>query len=51
MLTNTIAKIEAVFGTIDTTLTQTRGKIHDYLGMTIDFSSPGTVKFTVIDYI
>ena len=29
----------------------TIGKIHDYLGMHIDFSNPGKVKFTMIDYI
>ncbi len=29
----------------------TRGKIHDYLGMTLDFSTPGQVKITMIDYI
>ena len=32
-------------------LTVTRGKVHDYLGMKIDFSHPGKVKFTMIDYI
>ena len=32
-------------------VTITRGKIHDYLGMTIDFSEPGKVKFTMHDYI
>jgi len=32
-------------------LTVTRGKRHDYLGMTIDFSDPGNVTFTMIDYI
>ena len=25
-------------------LTERRGKIHDYLGMTLDFSSPGEAK-------
>ena len=32
-------------------ITSTRGKIHDYLGMTLDFSTPGTVQITMIDYI
>ena len=32
-------------------LTVTRGKVHEYLGMTIDFSEKGNVKFTMIDYI
>ena len=32
-------------------ITITRGKVHDYLGMTIDFSETGSVKFTMVDYI
>ena len=32
-------------------LTISRGKVHEYLGMTIDFSIKGKVKFTMIDYI
>ena len=32
-------------------LTVSRGKVHEYLGMTIDFSVQGKVKFTMIDYI
>ena len=32
-------------------MTITRGKVHKYLGMTIDYSSPGKVKFLMIDYI
>jgi hypothetical protein len=28
-----------------------RGKIHDYLGMTLDYSVPGEVKIDMIDYI
>ena len=28
--------------------TITRGKIHHYLGMMINFSSPGKVKFTIV---
>jgi hypothetical protein len=28
-----------------------RGKIHEYLGMTLDFSSPGVVRVTMIKYI
>ena len=28
-----------------------RGKVHDYLGMTFDFSEPGIVKIDMIDYI
>ena len=32
-------------------LTITWGKIHKYLGMKIDFSTPGQVKFTMDPYI
>ena len=32
-------------------VTATRGKIHDYLGMTFDFSMPGEVKVSIYDYI
>ncbi len=28
-----------------------RGKIHEYLGMTLDFSEPGKVKIKMIDYV
>ena len=29
----------------------TRGKVHKYLGMVIDFSSKGKVKFRMDDYV
>ena len=32
-------------------MTITRGKLHKYLGMTIDYSSPGKVIFSMIEYI
>ena len=32
-------------------MTITRGKVHKYLGMTIDYSSPGKVILLMIDYI
>ena len=32
-------------------LTITRGPVHDYLGMTIDYCDKGKVKFTMLDYI
>ena len=32
-------------------MTITRGKVHKYLGMTIDYSYPGKVIFSMIDYI
>jgi hypothetical protein len=45
-----IKAIEQKYGKEDP-VTVTRGKIHDYLGMTIDFSEDGKVKFTMFDYI
>jgi hypothetical protein len=35
----------------ETPLNKSRGKVHDYLGMTLDFSKPGEVTITMIDYI
>ena len=32
-------------------VTAARGKIHDYFGMTFDFSTPGEVKVSMDDYI
>jgi hypothetical protein len=32
-------------------ITITRGPIHDYLGMTLDYSDPGKVKIKMIDYV
>ncbi len=29
----------------------TRGKIHDYLGMTFDYSEPGTLTMDMVDYV
>ena len=42
--------IEAEFGK-EAPLTKTRGNIHEYLGMTIDFSIDGKVRFSMIDYV
>jgi hypothetical protein len=39
-----------VFGN-EAPLTIKRGKIHDYLGMTLDYSTPGQAKIIMIDYI
>ena len=50
VVTDVIKLIESEFGK-EAPLTQTRGKIHEYLGMTIDFSLPGKVKFYMVDYI
>lgn len=32
-------------------VTSTRGKLHDYLGMTMDYSTPGEVKIDMRDYV
>ncbi len=48
--TNTIAQINEEFGK-EAPITVTRGKIHDYLGMTLDYSEKGKVKIKMIDYV
>ncbi|KAI2491042.1 Reverse transcriptase (RNA-dependent DNA polymerase) [Fragilaria crotonensis] len=50
VVTDIITMLESEFGN-EAPLTITRGKVHDYLGMTIDFSIDGKVMFTMIDYI
>jgi hypothetical protein len=35
----------------DGPLTKSRGKIHDYLGMSLDFFTPGILEVLMIDYI
>jgi hypothetical protein len=45
-----IADMDSEFGK-ETPLNQSRGKVHDYLGMTLDFSNPGEVTVTMIDYL
>jgi hypothetical protein len=47
---NLIADLDSEFGK-ETLLSKSRGKVHDYLGMTLDFSTPGQVTITMIDYI
>ena len=42
--------LESEFGK-EAPLTKMCGKVQEYLGMTIDYSIPGNVKFTMIDYI
>jgi hypothetical protein len=39
------------FGTTQKPLAATTGLIHDYLGITIDYSEKGKVKFTMYDYL
>jgi hypothetical protein len=50
VVTQTIKQLETIFGA-ESPLTITRGKIHDYLGMVIDFNTKGKVKITMKQYI
>ena len=50
VVTKMIDLLEKEFGK-EAPLTKTRGKVHQYLGMTIDFSVPGKVRFSMIDYV
>ena len=45
-----IADLDDEFGRISP-LTTTYGEVHDYLGMTIDYSTKGKVRFTMFDYL
>jgi hypothetical protein len=45
-----ITDLDSEFGK-ETPLSKLRGKVHDYLWMTLDFSVPGQVTVTMIDYI
>jgi hypothetical protein len=51
VVTQVLKLFEDVYGSKDAPLTITRGKVHNYLGMTIDFSVDGKVDFTMIDSI
>jgi hypothetical protein len=48
--TNIIKKINDKFGK-EAPLTITRENIHDYLGVTLDYSEKGKVKIKMLDYI
>ena len=50
IVTSVISQIEDEFGR-EAPITKTRGKIHDYLGMVLDYSIPGKVKICMFDYI
>ena len=50
VVSRVISDIDTEYGKISK-MTITRGKLHRYLGMNIDYSSPGKVIFSVIDYI
>ena len=48
--TEVIEMINKEFGK-EAPLTVNRGKIHDYLGMTLDFTEDGKVKIKMLDYV
>ena len=50
MLENLLTSLNEEFGK-EAPLTVTRGKIHDYLGMTFDYTIPGKVKITMPDFV
>jgi hypothetical protein len=50
VVTDVIQRVESVFGK-EAPLTITRGKIHDYLGMKLDYGIPGKVKISMVDYV
>ena len=41
MVTEILKKLDDRYGSEETPLSIQRGKIHDYLGMTLDYSVPG----------
>jgi hypothetical protein len=47
---NFIDMMEEEYGK-EAPLTQSRGKVHDYLGMTLDYSKPGQVTVDMVDYL
>jgi hypothetical protein len=49
-VTGVIEKINDEFGK-EAPITVHRGKVHDYLGMTLDFSKPKKVKVNMTDYL
>jgi hypothetical protein len=48
--TDIIKRINDEFGK-ESPITITRGKVHDYLGMTLDYSEKGKVKIKMLDYV
>jgi hypothetical protein len=42
---------ESIFEDRSGAMTVSRGKIHKYLGMTLDYTVPGQVKITMLDYV
>ena len=50
MVMDVLDKLNEVYGQISP-LTVTRGTVHVYVGMTIDYSERGKVKFSMFDYL
>ena len=50
VVSRVIADIDTEYGNI-AKINITRGKVHKYLRMSIDYSSPGKLMFSMIDYI
>ena len=50
VVTDIIRQLNEQYGNI-TPMVSTRGKIHEYLGMTIDSKDTGKVKITMYDYV
>ena len=50
IITHLINRLSDRFGQ-EAPLTVTRGKVHDYLGMILDYSEPGKVKVNMTQYI
>ena len=50
IISSILADIDAEYGKISK-INIMRGKLHKYLGMTIDYSSPGKIIFSMISYI
>jgi hypothetical protein len=48
--TNIIKRINDEFGK-EAPMTITRGKVHDYLGMTLDYSEKGKVKIQMLNFV
>ncbi len=50
VVTDIIKKLDEEYGDMQP-VSQSRGKVHDYLGMTIDFSKKGKVQVKMVDYV
>lgn len=51
VLDSILTNLNNKFGTKKKQLSVTRGTVHDYLGITIDYSESEKVKFIMIDYL